>query len=65
VGVVDQVFPIDERTAQRAKEIVLERGGLSARAAVHAAVMELQGIEAILSFDTGFDDYPESNGLGD
>jgi len=64
VGVVDQVFPIDERTAQRAKEIVLERGGLSARAAVHAAVMELQGIEAILSFDTGFDDLPGIKRIG-
>ena len=58
LGVVDQVFAIDEPTAQRAKEIVLERPGLSARDAVHAAVMELQGIEVILSFDAGFDGLP-------
>ncbi|MBV8143672.1 MAG: type II toxin-antitoxin system VapC family toxin [Gammaproteobacteria bacterium] len=58
LGVVDQVFAIDESTAQRAKEIVLERPGLSARDAVHAAVMDLQAIELILSFDAGFDGLP-------
>jgi len=64
LGVVDQVFPIDERAAQRAKEIVLERHGLSARDALHAAVMELHGIETILSFDTGFDGLPDIKRLG-
>ncbi len=58
LGVVDQIFPIDESAAHRAKEIVLQRQGLSARDAVHAAVMELHGIEAILSFDAGFDGLP-------
>ena len=58
LGVVDQIFPIDERAAQRAKQIVLERHGLSARDALHVAVMELHGIEVILSFDTGFDRVP-------
>ena len=58
LGVVDQVFPIDDRAVQRAKEIVLERRGLSARDAIHAAVMELQGMEEILSFDAGFDGLP-------
>ena len=58
LGVVDQVFAIDESTAQRVKEIVLERPGLSARDAVHAAVMDLQAIELILSFDAGFDGLP-------
>jgi hypothetical protein len=64
LGVVDQVFPIDERAAQRAKEMVLERRGLSARDALHAAVMELQGIEEILSFDGGFDDLPGIKRIG-
>ena len=58
LGVVDQVFAIDEPTAQRAKAIVLERPGLSARDALHAAVMNQQGIEVILSFDAGFDGLP-------
>lgn len=58
LGVIDQVFAIDEQTAQRAKAIVLARHGLSARDALHAAVMEIHGIELILSFDSGFDDLP-------
>jgi predicted nucleic acid-binding protein len=58
LGVTDQVFAIDEPTAQRAKEIVLARQGMSARDALHAAVMALHGIELILSFDTGFDGLP-------
>jgi predicted nucleic acid-binding protein len=36
----------------------LERPGLSARDALHAAVMDLQRIEVILSFDAGFDGLP-------
>ena len=59
LGVIDQVFAIDEQAAQRAKAIVLARHGLSARDALHAAVMEIHGIELILSFDTGFDDLPD------
>jgi predicted nucleic acid-binding protein len=59
LGVVDQIFPIDELAAQRAKEIVLERHGLSARDAVHVAVMERHRVEAILSFDGGFDGLPD------
>jgi hypothetical protein len=31
---------------------------VSARDAVHLAVMELHGIERILSFDSGFDGFP-------
>jgi predicted nucleic acid-binding protein len=59
LGVVDQILPIDELAAQRAKEIVLERHGLSARDALHVAVMERHGVEAILSFDRGFDGLPD------
>jgi len=58
LGIVDQVLPVDQGTAERAKEIVLGHRRLSARDAVHLAVMEQQGIEQILSFDTGFDGFP-------
>ena len=58
MGVVDQVLPIDQAAAERAKEIVLARRGLSARDALHAAVMHQHGIERILSFDSGFDGLP-------
>lgn len=58
LGITDQVFPIDLVAAERGKEIVLGNPRLSARDALHLAVMELQGIDRILSFDSGFDGYP-------
>ena len=58
LGVVDQVLPVDRAVAERAKQIVLGRRQMSARAAVHLAVMEQHGIEQILTFDSGFDGFP-------
>lgn len=58
LGIIDQVFAIDLAAAERGKEIVLGNPRLSARDALHLAVMELQGIDRILSFDSGFDGYP-------
>jgi uncharacterized protein len=58
IGIVDDVFPIDAEDVDRAKGIVLERTTLSARDAIHVAMMERHGIERILSFDTGFDGVP-------
>jgi hypothetical protein len=56
--ITDQVFAIDQAAAARAKEIVMGHRQLSARDAVHLAIMEQHGIDAILSFDSGFDGYP-------
>jgi hypothetical protein len=56
--IVDQVLPIDGGVVKRAKEIVLGYRQLSARDAIHLAVMEQNGIEQILTFDTGFDGFP-------
>jgi uncharacterized protein len=58
LGIVDQVFSVDQSAAKRAKEIVLSYPKVSARDALHIAVMEAQDIEQILSFDTGFDGFP-------
>ena len=58
LGVVDQVLAVDGRVVQRAKQIVLGYRQLSARDAVHLSVMEQNGIERILSFDSGFDAFP-------
>jgi predicted nucleic acid-binding protein len=58
LSVVDQVLPIDQSSAERAKEIVLGHRHMSARDAMHLAVMEQHGIERILSFDAGFDGFP-------
>jgi len=58
LGVVDQVLPVDLIALERAKNIVLGYTELSARDAVHLAIMEQHGIDRILSFDTGFDQFP-------
>jgi predicted nucleic acid-binding protein len=57
LNVVDEVLPIDGKNVLRAREIVLAWKQLSARDAIHLAIMEDQGIDRILSFDRGFDGY--------
>jgi predicted nucleic acid-binding protein len=58
LGVADQVLPVDAAAAGRAKEIVMGHQQVSARDALHLAIMEQHGIERILSFDSGFDGFP-------
>ena len=58
LGITDDVLAVDRRTVERAKQIVLGYQRLSARDAVHLAVMEQHGIERVLSFDAGFDRFP-------
>ena len=54
----DEVFPIDYIDVDRARVVVLERQELSARDALHAAVMQRHGVSRIMSFDSGFNDMP-------
>lgn len=56
--IVDEVIAIDRAAVEKAKQIVLAYRHLSARDAVHLAVMEQRGISRILSFDSGFDTVP-------
>jgi predicted nucleic acid-binding protein len=58
LGVVDEVFSVDRAAVERAKEIVLGQKSLSARDAVHIALMQIHGVKKILSFDQGFDGFP-------
>lgn len=58
LGVVDEVFPVDLDAVQRARTVLLGHKRLSARDALHVAVMEQQGVKRILSFDSGFDGFP-------
>jgi predicted nucleic acid-binding protein len=58
LGIVDDVWAVDRRAAERAKAIVLERESLSARDALHVALMELHRVTRIASFDAGFDVVP-------
>jgi predicted nucleic acid-binding protein len=58
LGVVDEVIPIDRDDAEAAKDIVLQYASLSARDAVHVAVMVRHGLDRIMTFDRGFDAHP-------
>lgn len=58
LGIADEVFPIEEADAQTAKAVVLGSPRLSARDALHAAVMRRHGVARILTFDAGFDGLP-------
>jgi len=58
LNIVDEVFPIRLEELESAKRVVLGRYGLSARDAIHVAVMQTHDIRRILSFDSGFDRFP-------
>ena len=53
--IVDEVFPIGKAEVWRAAEIAQHRVRMSARDAVHIAVMERHRVRSILSFDSDFD----------
>lgn len=57
LGVVDEVLPIDVADVQRARRL-LSSPQLSARDAVHIAVMQRHDIGRILTFDRAFDGVP-------
>lgn len=58
LALVDVVLAVDQEIVVEAKQIVLSYPQLSARDAVHLAVMRRHGIDRILSFDAGFDGLP-------
>jgi uncharacterized protein len=64
LGIVDDVFPVTIAEVERAKAIVLGRRQLSARDALHAAVMEHERVARIMTFDGGFDGLPGVTRIG-
>jgi len=52
---VDEVYPVELRDVEEAKALLLESERLSARDAVHLAVMRRHEVARILTFDAGFD----------
>jgi uncharacterized protein len=58
LDIVDEVLSIEKGQVLRAAEIVQNPALLSARDAVHIAVMERHGVRSILSFDGDFDRWP-------
>ena len=63
-ALTDEVFPIELRDVERARDVLLARWGLSARDAIHVAVMQRHGVRRILSFDRDFDDVPGIERIG-
>jgi uncharacterized protein len=58
LGVVDDFLSISRIDVEHAKDIVLRYQSLSARDALHLAVMVHHEITELMSFDRGFDAYP-------
>ncbi|MDP6629990.1 MAG: type II toxin-antitoxin system VapC family toxin [Kiritimatiellia bacterium] len=58
LGIVDEVFPIEEQDVRAAKDILLGSHRISSRDALHVAVMYRHVITSILSFDRDFDSTP-------
>lgn len=58
LGIVDEVLDVNRAAVERAKEIVLGNRRLSARNAIHLAVMEQHRIDRVLSFDSAFSGFP-------
>lgn len=58
LGVVDEVIAIELADVMRARDFVVGMPDLSARDALHAAVMTRQNIDRIMTFDAAFDRVP-------
>lgn len=54
-GIVDEVYPIEAADVEHAHAVLRSHARLSARDALHVAVMQRREVPRILSFDTGFD----------
>lgn len=58
LDIVDEVLPIHLQEVEEAKTILLGRKAISARDALHIAIMKANQINRIVSFDEGFDQVP-------
>jgi predicted nucleic acid-binding protein len=65
LGVVDEVFAVEAADAAGAKDRLLRDDRLSARDALHLAVMRRRGVRRILTFDTDFDRFPDVARIGE
>lgn len=64
LSVVDQLYPIEQADVEHAKSLLLGLTPLSARDALHVAVMERYDVARLLSFDAGFDAVPWVERIG-
>lgn len=63
-GIVDEVFGIELADVDRARTLLSQGERLSARDALHVAVMERNDVHRIMSFDSGYDAIPGVERLG-
>jgi len=64
LGIVDTTFAIDLDLVHRARTLLDATPRVSARDAVHVAVMQREGIGTVMSFDRAFDNLPGIRRLG-
>lgn len=64
LAIVDVVYPIERADVERARRLLRTTPTLSARDAVHVAVMQGRDVGRILSFDTGLDGIAGIDRLG-
>ncbi len=55
VALIPEVFDVTLADTDLAKDVLVSTAGISARDAVHAAVMMNRSVESIATFDRGFD----------
>ncbi len=55
LGIADEVHPVELEDVLEARDLVADEPRLSARDALHVAVMRRYGVRRIFSFDRGFD----------
>ena len=58
LAIVDVVYPIERADVERARRLLRTTPTLSARDAIHVAVMQARDVGRIITFDTGFDGIP-------
>jgi hypothetical protein len=64
LGVVDEVYAVERADVEAAKTVLDGIASLSARDALHAAVMKRRQVRRILSFDAHFDEVPGLERIG-
>lgn len=64
LGLVDETFAVELPDVEAAKQLIFGAGGVSARDALHVAVMRRHQVDTIMTFDRGFDSYPGIHRIG-
>ena len=64
-GIVDRVFAVGLADVQEARRTLLQHPDLSARDAVHAAVMKQHGLRRVFTFDTALGRIPGLERIAD